>query len=301
MSGVCRRGSGYTRLRLQVVEAGSRCPFLFEGHPLGSDGANPVLLLWFNESMLGKDIYLDKYRNELEDEARWLEYGAICKADSVETLLRRHGIQPHTLLELGSGTGAVIRECQRRGLAKEYIAVDASEDAIAWAKERSPGIKCLVADITEPELALFPRVDVIVLSHVLEHLENPGDFLARLVARVPFAWLIAEVPLEDLLAARMKNLIRDRTKNRAGHVQFFTGQSFLRLVTSAGLDVVDSLRYVQVFGKEMLESQIERMRLPLGKRVVMRMTQRHLPRLLTPLWSRFYHAHFAVLCRANRE
>jgi len=251
--------------------------------------------------MLGKDIYLDKYRNELEDEARWLEYGAVCKADSVETLLRRHGIQPHTLLELGSGTGAVIRECQRRGLAKEYIAIDASEEAIAWAKERSPGIRCLVADITEPEFALLKRVDVIVLSHVLEHLERPGDFLTRLISRMDFTWLIAEVPLEDLAAARMKNLIRDRTKNRAGHVQFFTGESFLRVVKSAGLDVVDSLRYAQVFAKEMLESQIERLGLPLGKRVVMRMTQRHLPRLFQPLWNRFYHAHFAVLCRANRE
>jgi SAM-dependent methyltransferase len=257
--------------------------------------------LWFNENMPDKDFYLKKYRNDLEEEARWLEYGAVVKANSVETLLRRHGIQPRTLLELGSGTGAVIRECQRRGLAEEYIAVDASEDAIAWAQERSPGIKCLVADITDPKFELNRSVDAVVLSHVLEHLECPGDFLASLVARVSFTWLIAEVPLEDLLAARMKNVIRDRTKNRAGHVQFFTGQSFLRLLTSAGLEVVDSLRYVQVFGEEMLESQIERMSLPLGKRVVMRMTQRHLPRLFKPLWSRFYHAHFAVLCRSNKE
>ncbi|MGD0734827.1 MAG: class I SAM-dependent methyltransferase [Terracidiphilus sp.] len=249
--------------------------------------------------MLGKDFYIEKYRDELEAEARWLEYGAVFKANSVETLLRRHGIQPRVLLELGSGTGAVIRECQRRGLAEEYIAVDASEDAIAWAQQRSPGIKCMVADITDPEFVLLQSADVVVLSHVLEHLERPGDFLASLVARVPFTWLIAEVPLEDLAAARMKNLIRDRTKNRAGHVQFFTERSFLRLLTSAGLEIADRLRYVQIFGEEMLESQIERLSLPLGKRVVMRMTQRHLPRLFEPLWSRFYHAHFAVLCRVS--
>jgi trans-aconitate methyltransferase len=184
-------------------------------------------------------------------------------------------------------------------LAEEYIAVDASEDAIAWAQQRSPGIKCMVADITDPEFVLLQSADVVVLSHVLEHLERPGDFLASLVARVPFTWLIAEVPLEDLAAARMKNLIRDRTKNRAGHVQFFTERSFLRLLTSAGLEIADRLRYVQIFGEEMLESQIERLSLPLGKRVVMRMTQRHLPRLFEPLWSRFYHAHFAVLCRVS--
>jgi 2-polyprenyl-3-methyl-5-hydroxy-6-metoxy-1,4-benzoquinol methylase len=247
--------------------------------------------------MLGKDIFLDKYRKDLQDEARWLEYGAVFKADRVETLLRRHGIRPGTLLELGCGTGAVIRECQRRGLAKEYIAIDASEDAITWARDRSPGIECSVADITEPGFTLSKPVDVVVLSHVLEHLETPGDFLKGLVAQTPFTWLIAEVPLEDLLAARLKNLFRDRTKNSAGHVQFFTPKSFLKLLTSTGLQVEDTLRYVQPYGTEMLEWQVERLALPPAREFVMRMTQRHLPRLLAPLWSRFYYAHLAVLCR----
>ena len=120
--------------------------------------------------MLGKEIFLDKYRNDLEDEARWLEFGAAFKAASIEKLLRSRGICPETLLELGSGTGAVIRECQRRNLAKEYIAVDASEDAISWARGRSPGIQCIVADITAPGFRQPQRVDVVVLSHVLEHL-----------------------------------------------------------------------------------------------------------------------------------
>ncbi len=247
--------------------------------------------------MLGKEIYLEKYRNDLEDEARWLEYGAAFKANSVEALLQHHRVRPHTLLELGSGTGAVIRECQRRGLAEEYIAVDASEDAIAWARDRSPGIDCVVADITDSNAALPEQVDVVVLSHVLEHLENPLEFLANLRERMRFTWLVAEVPLEDLLAARMKNLLRDRTKNTAGHVQFFTQRSFLELLARAGFEVEESLRYALIYGQEMLDWQVNRLAPPLGKRMVMRLTQRHLPRLFKPLWTRFYYAHFAVLCR----
>jgi SAM-dependent methyltransferase len=247
--------------------------------------------------VLGKEIYLDKYRNDLEDEARWLEFGAVLKANSVETLLRRRSIAPDSLLELGSGTGAVIRECRRKGLAREYFAVDASEEAIAWSRERSPGIRCIVADITDPAFEPQQSVDLVLLSHVLEHLENPGGFLKSLVERMSFEWLIAEVPLEDLLAARVKNLFRDRTKNSAGHVQFFTETSFVNLVASSGLEVVESLRYVPILGEEMLESQLRRLALSPGARFVKRMTFRHLPRLFTPLWSTLYHAHLAVLCR----
>ncbi len=249
--------------------------------------------------MLGKDIYIEKYQSDLENEAHWLEFGARFKAASVETLLRSRAIQPHTLLELGSGTGAVIRECQRRGLAEEYIAVDASEDATQWARQRSPGIHCMVADITAPGFKIVQTVDVVVLSHVLEHLEDPAGLLGNLVARLPFSWLIAEVPLEDLLAARMKNLMRDRTKNAAGHVQFFTQNTFLALLASSGLEVAGSLRYVPILGKEMLEWQMRRTSLPLRKRLVTRLTQRHLPVLFNRFWMNFYHAHLAVLCRVS--
>ena len=113
---------------------------------------------------------------------------------------------------------------------------------------------------------------------------------------MPFEWLVAEVPLEDLPAARMKNIIRDRSKNSAGHVNFFTGHSFRKLLVAAGLEITDSVRYVPVFGEEMLKWQLRRMSLSPRGRFLKRMTYRELPRMLTPLWSSFYHAHLAVLC-----
>jgi len=251
--------------------------------------------------VLGKDIFLDKYRTDLEAEARWLAFGAEFKANSIETLLKRHGIRPDVLLELGSGTGAVIRECQRRGLAREYIAIDASEEAISWARERSPGIRSMVADITSPQCELPARVDVVILSHVLEHLENPKDLLVSLVERLPFRWLIAEVPLEDLAAARIKNVFRDRMKNTAGHVQFFTARSFQDLLASAGLTVSDSVRYFPLPGKEMLEHYLRSATRSFAGRTVKRATNSYLPRLFGPLWVKGYHAHMAVLCSIDCE
>jgi SAM-dependent methyltransferase len=240
--------------------------------------------------VLGKETYLNIYREDLESEARWLEYGAEFKANSIEELLKRHRIEPETLLELGSGTGAVIRECQRRGLAREYIGIDASEDAVSWARERSRGIRFLVADITSPECELPRSVDVVVLSHVLEHLEHPRELLAG----------IAEVPLEDLFAARVKNLFRDRTRNVAGHVQFFTEKSFRRLMESAGFEIEDSLRYFAVNSPEMLQWQLGPSPSP-ARLLVKRLTQRALPRLLMPLWVKFYHSHVALLCRRSNS
>jgi 2-polyprenyl-3-methyl-5-hydroxy-6-metoxy-1,4-benzoquinol methylase len=170
----------------------------------------------------GRDHYAEIYQTELELEAEWLRYGAVGKVDSVETLRDRHGVKPITLLELGCGTGAVITECQRRGLGREFTAVDYSTQAIDYLESHSHGIHCVTADITDPAFTFNYSFDVVILSHVLEHLEDPLKFLQSMIAKVRFRYLVAEVPLEDLLASRIKNLVRDRKRNVAEHVQFFT-------------------------------------------------------------------------------
>ena len=129
--------------------------------------------------------------------------------DSVEALLNRQGVKPVTVLELGCGTGAVITECQRRGLGVEFTAVDYSKRAIGYLESHSEGIHCMTADITDPAFTFNDSFDVVILCHVLEHLEDPLKFLQSMTAKISFRYLVAEVPLEDLLASRIKNLVRD--------------------------------------------------------------------------------------------
>lgn len=65
---------------------------------------------------LGKDVYAKKYQANIELHAQWLNFGAHEKANSIQQLLIKHAIKPRNMLELGCGTGAVLEECQQRGL-----------------------------------------------------------------------------------------------------------------------------------------------------------------------------------------
>jgi len=244
----------------------------------------------------GRDFYEEIYQNELEDEAEWLRFGAVEKVNSVEILLERNGIQPVSILELGCGTGAVIIECQRRRLAREFTAIDYSKTAIAYLESHSTGIRCMAADITVPDFTLEESFDVLVLSHVLEHLETPLAFLQSLLTKVRFRYLVAEVPLEDLLASRIKNLIRDRTRNSAGHVQFFTENSFRQILTTARLEEKDCRRYVPVAPLDAIDLVRRRLQLSKMATLVKKSTGHYLPRMFEPFWERFYYSHLAVLC-----
>jgi SAM-dependent methyltransferase len=249
-----------------------------------------------HQGVSGRDQYAAKYRAELGPQAEWLRYGAAHKVDSIEALLERDGVKPGAILELGCGTGAVITECQRRGVGETFSAVDYSQEAMAYLESHSRGIHCLVADITDPAFSLHELFDVVVLSHVLEHLEDPLTFLRSMIARVRFRHLVAEVPLEDLLGARIKNLVRDRRHNPAGHVQFFTQRTFRRLLSSAGLDLRDDRRYFPLSSPEAVEFVCKKDGLSKVRELSLKATRCYLPRIVQPLWERAYYAHYAALC-----
>jgi phospholipid N-methyltransferase len=247
--------------------------------------------------MIGRDHYECTYERDLVAEDRWLSFGAVQKANSVEMLLRRNGIQVRKMIELGAGTGAVIKECRRRKLAQEYAALDYSATAIGLLKETAPGIETFTADITSSDLPIRGHFDVVIVSHVIEHLEEPKSFLDALDG---LSWdhLIAEVPLENLPVETIKRPIRRTPPGMAsGHVQFFNATSFDRLIESTGMTVVDRRRYVPVMSAEAVRFMSAHHGHSRGRQSLSFLTARYLPILMQPLWSFLYYAHYAVLCR----
>ena len=242
----------------------------------------------------GRDDYSEKYRHNIAFHSEWLRRGATQKADSVQLLMAQNDIKPDAILELGCGTGAVIGELQRRSLAQEYFGLDFSADAIKLMSETYPRVKGRVTDITvNPNPFERDAFDLVVLSHTIEHLEEPVPFL-RSVSSIPFQGMIAEVPLEDLLFGRLKSRVNDRAKNSAGHVQFFTRESFKALLAEAGFKVIDERIYSPVFDRATINFAYRRQ--GLLKWAYKMLTERYLPLSLGSIWRNLYHAHYAVLC-----
>lgn len=243
----------------------------------------------------GRNFYDSKYRTELDTEAEWLSRSARQKADSVERLLSAGNIRPESILELGCGTGALLVELQKRKIADHVYGLDYSSHAIEYVRRVAPAIQVAAGDVTDFENP-FDRdsFDVIVLSHTLEHLEQPMDFL-RAIHSIKFTYLVIEVPLENLFFGRIKAAMIDRSANPAGHVQFFSGGSFRKLVSEAGYQIIDQYRYAPVLDAETFRFAYSEK--GIIRRVHKWLTERALPNATGPLWIRVYHAHCALLCQ----
>ena len=242
----------------------------------------------------GRDHYSAVYSAQLEAEAKWLAIGAVEKANSIERLVSPQISHPKRIVELGAGTGAIIAELQRRNFADAYVAVDYSADATQYMKRNLTDVEVLRADIVEEPIS--GAFDVVVVSHVLEHLESPDKFLAAIVRNLEFRFAVIECPLEDLAASRVKNLFRNRYENRAGHVQFFNRRSLSALIRRH-LNIVDSRHYASWASAETVRFLADKDALPRHKRWIKHLTMRTLPRVTAPLWKRYWIGNYALLCQ----
>jgi SAM-dependent methyltransferase len=189
-----------------------------------------------------RDFYTAGYsladRSEADRMGRWRALGARSKADHAVVLCARAGLRPQTLVEIGCGDGALLAELGARGLAPVLDGFELSPPAAELARARTiAGARRIEAYDGEHVPAADGAYDLAVLSHVLEHVEDPAPLL-REAARVAPAVLV-EVPLEaNRSAARPA---KRAEAARIGHIQFLDRTAVHALVADAGLTVAAEL------------------------------------------------------------
>ncbi|HVF82784.1 MAG TPA: class I SAM-dependent methyltransferase [Sphingomicrobium sp.] len=139
------------------------------------------------------------------------------------------------VLDLGCGTGAVSGSIS----ATQVVGVDHDEASIRVARREHPGRTFVVGDAREYLQSAEP-FQVLVLSHILEHLDDPGTFLLGIAQN--FERIYFEVP--DFEWSN-NNLLREKrgrsliyTDN--DHVSEFDRDELEELFAAAGLSVSDA-------------------------------------------------------------
>jgi SAM-dependent methyltransferase len=169
-----------------------------------------------------QDLYADAYTGP----NAWREVGARAKARNIVDLCE----PPLSLLDVGAGDGSVLVELDRLGFGERHRALDISPSAIATIRAR--GLSRLTgADVFDGyALPSTETFDLVIASHVLEHVEHERVFLKGLgaVGRAVFI----EVPLEDTVR------VRRNVHNTIGHVNFYNRHTLFALLSSAGLRVL---------------------------------------------------------------
>ncbi len=177
------------------------------------------------------------YEGVFDDtERRWRQTGAVDKARHVKELLGVRGGEIANVLEVGCGTGDVIARIADLGIGRSLTGIDITDPGLNNQDNQRANLTYVVQ--TGPSLPLADgSFDLVVASHVLEHVEDERPFLREL-ARVSRRFVYVEVPCELHVRSSVRSL--QRTLD-IGHINSYTPEFFALTLATSGL-TIDRLR-----------------------------------------------------------
>lgn len=169
-----------------------------------------------------------------------------------------HGRMPKTLLDVGCGSGQLLTVPLARNFPQlQVTGLDEDAVSINWARSHNPppNLRFLLPD----ELPADAVFDLIVASEVIEHVENPSEFLLWLRKHLapggaifltlpngfgPYEMVVFLYQVAGRLGLRRKRAaprgdVAD-TLAASPHINFFSYAAIHRVIAEAGFTV---LRY----------------------------------------------------------
>ena len=159
--------------------------------------------------------------------------------EKTRALLNRTYPQRGKLVEVGSSLGFLLENFRRDGW--DVLGIEPFYQACLHSRNEL-GLEVINAIL---ETANLPdeSADVVLLNHVIEHLDDPLTTLCE-VNRIlkPGGHFVIETPRYDTLTFKLLGR-RERSVSCGGHIYFFTTSSLKKLYEAAGFETV-KLDYV---------------------------------------------------------
>jgi SAM-dependent methyltransferase len=165
----------------------------------------------------------------------WHAEDSAWKASQILGMLDRHGLRPRTVCEVGCGVGEVLRELHdRMSHRPSFVGYEISPQAFALAAPRSSErLAFRLGNVLEDH----EKFDLILLIDVIEHVEDYFSLLRGLRARSDHT--ILHVPLELSVVSVLLDTPMTFSRDRLGHVHFFTRDVALGMLRAVGYEILD--------------------------------------------------------------
>lgn len=146
-----------------------------------------------------------------------------------------------TVLDLGSNTGMLASLLSEKAGFIYGIEIDREHTEIARSQHAAENIEYICADATTYNYDYCRPIDCVILSNVLEHIENRIDFLKTLVRNLKWAdenhkRFLIRVPMieREWIVEYKKNMGLDYRLDRSHHIEYMLEQ-FKEELKQAGI------------------------------------------------------------------
>ncbi len=193
----------------------------------------------------GYDASLFEAIAAVEERSFWF----VARNRLIVSTLRRRFPQARSLLEIGCGSGAVLRELHAAFPGMRLVGGDLFEEGLEIARRRLPGIELLRFDARE--IPFEREFDVVAAFDVLEHVDEDERVLAGLWrAARPGGGLVLLVPQHRWLWSDADRVAR--------HVRRYTRRELVSKVRRADFAVEAATSFVTTLLPALVASRVAR-------------------------------------------
>ncbi|EDM37241.1 hypothetical protein PBAL39_05563 [Pedobacter sp. BAL39] len=218
---------------------------------------------------------LDQNLNEAYDNfyttsnMEWRMLGAKAKAGNIAEVCQ--ALRPEKVLEVGAGDGSVLYYLNEMGFGKNLYALEIAESGVQLIKDRKLSNLKEALRFDGYKIPYEDNFfDLVVLAHVLEHVEHERVLLRELkrVAK----YIVVEVPLDYRFGVdqRIKHFLD------YGHINMYTPTLIRFLLRSEGMEIekdktsmtpVETIKFCEFTLKNTPKSLFKTLRIELEYRV----------------------------------
>ena len=165
----------------------------------------------------------------------WHTEDSAWKATQIIAMLQRHDLRPRTVCEVGCGAGGVLRELHDRlDHAPQFVGYDIAARALEHARASpSERLEFRLGNVIDDS----EHFELMLVIDVIEHVEDPFAFLRGLKARCDYA--VMHIPLELSAVSVLLEAPLISSRERLGHLHFYTKQTAVQMLRGLGYEIVD--------------------------------------------------------------
>jgi hypothetical protein len=165
----------------------------------------------------------------------WYESDAEWKAGQVRSMMRKHGIEPASICDVGCGTGGVLDYLSRNlPSTTKLVGYEISPQATSLApEERRRRITFLDDWAESPE----EKYDLMLVLDVFEHVDDYLGFLRSIAGKSDR--FMFHVPLDVSVQTVLRASPFRRARQGLGHLHYFSRETALATLGDTGYEVVD--------------------------------------------------------------
>jgi SAM-dependent methyltransferase len=165
----------------------------------------------------------------------WYESDAAWKAERVRDMMRKHGMEPGSICDVGCGTGGVLDHLSRTlPPTTRLVGYEMSPQAVALAPEaRKQRIK-FVSEWAEEYEGGF---DLMLVLDVFEHVDDYLGFLRAIRGKAGL--FIFHIPLDVSVQTVLRGSPFTRARESLGHLHYFSRDTALATLHDTGYATAD--------------------------------------------------------------